>query len=47
MLREMSLEGANYVQDFPKCFSKIKQYHARKICPKEYFNCKLKNGMEI
>jgi hypothetical protein len=46
MLRDMSLEGVNYVQDFPKLFSKIEQYHAREMCLKEYFICKLKNGME-
>jgi len=33
-LGEMSLEGANYVQDFPKLFLKIEQYHARNICLK-------------
>jgi len=33
-LREMSLEGANYVQNFPKLFSKIEQYHARNMCLK-------------
>jgi hypothetical protein len=46
MLGDMSLEGANYVQDFPKLFFKIEQYHARKMCKKEYFICRFKNGME-
>jgi len=43
----MSLEGANYVQDFPELFFEIEQYHVRKVCLKEYFNRRLKNGMEI
>jgi hypothetical protein len=43
----MSLEGANYVQDFPKLLSKIEQYHARNMCLKKYINRRLKNGMEI
>jgi hypothetical protein len=42
----MLLEGANYVQDFLDLFSKIEQYHGRKMCLKEYFICKLENGME-
>ncbi len=29
MLGNMSLEGANYVQDFPELFFEIEQYHAR------------------
>jgi len=29
MLRNMSLEGANYVQDFFELFLEIEQYHAR------------------
>jgi hypothetical protein len=33
----MSLEGANYVQDFPELFFEIEQYHARNMCLKEYF----------
>jgi hypothetical protein len=46
MLGNMSLEGANYVQDFPKLFFEIEQYHAREMCLKEYFICRLKNNME-
>jgi hypothetical protein len=30
-LGDMSLEGANYVQDFPKLFCKIEQYHAKEM----------------
>jgi hypothetical protein len=33
-LGEMSLEGTNYVQDFPKLLSEIEQYHVRKMCLK-------------
>jgi hypothetical protein len=33
-LGEMSLEGANYVQDFLELFFEIEQYHVRKICLK-------------
>jgi hypothetical protein len=29
MLGDMSLEGANYAQDFPELFFEIEQYHAR------------------
>jgi len=29
MLGDMSLEGVNYVQDFPELFFEIEQYHAR------------------
>jgi hypothetical protein len=36
MLEDMSLEGANYVQDFLELFLKIEQY----------FIHRLKNGME-
>jgi hypothetical protein len=46
MLRDMLLEGVNYVQDFHELFYEIKQYHARKMCLNEYFICRLKNGME-
>jgi hypothetical protein len=46
MLEDMSLEGANYVQDFPELFFKIEQYHAREMCLKQYFICRFKNGME-
>lgn len=42
----MLLEGASYVQDFPKLLSKIEQYDARNMCLKEYFICKLEIGME-
>jgi hypothetical protein len=45
-LGDMSLEGANYVQDFPELFFEIEQYHARNMCLKEYFIGRLKNGME-
>jgi uncharacterized protein with beta-barrel porin domain len=31
-LREISLEGANNVQNFPKLFPEIEQYHARNTC---------------
>jgi hypothetical protein len=31
---EMSLEGANYVQDFFELFFEIEQYHARNMCLK-------------
>jgi hypothetical protein len=31
MLQDMSLEGANYVQDFFELFSKVEQYHARRM----------------
>jgi hypothetical protein len=37
MLRDMLVEGANYVQDFLELFSEIEQYRARKMCLKEYF----------
>jgi hypothetical protein len=46
MLGGMSLEGANYVQDFLELFSKIEQYHAKKMCLKKYFIHRLNNGME-
>ncbi len=46
MLRDMLLEGDNYVQDFPELFFKIEQYHAREMYLKEYFICRLKNDME-
>jgi len=46
MLGDMLLEGANYVQYFPELFFEIEQYHARKMYLKEYFICRLKNGME-
>ncbi len=36
-LRDMLLEGANYVQYFFELFSEIEQYHAREMCLKEYF----------
>jgi hypothetical protein len=39
----MSLEGANY---FFELFLEIEQYHARKMCLKEYFIRRLKSGME-
>jgi hypothetical protein len=42
----MLLESANYVQDFLELFFEIEQYHARKMCSKEYFIRRLKNGME-
>jgi hypothetical protein len=29
MLGDMSLEGANYVRDFPKLLPEIEQYHAK------------------
>jgi len=29
MFGDMSLEGANYVQDLPELFFEIEQYHAR------------------
>jgi hypothetical protein len=45
-LGNMLLEGANYIQDSPKLFFKIEQYHARKMCFKKYFIHRLKNGME-
>jgi hypothetical protein len=35
MLGDMSLEGANYVQDFPELFSEIEQYHAKEMYLKE------------
>jgi hypothetical protein len=46
MLKDMLLEGANYVQDFLDLFLEIEQYHAREMCLKEYFIHRLKNGME-
>jgi hypothetical protein len=47
MLEDMSLEGANYVQDFSKLFSEVEQiYHVREMCLKKYFIWRLKNGME-
>jgi hypothetical protein len=46
-LGDMSLEGANYVQDFPKLFYKIEQYHAREMCLKQYFIHRLNNGIYI
>ncbi len=33
-LGEMSLEGANYVQDFLELLFEIEQYHARNMCLK-------------
>ncbi len=45
-LGDMLLESANYVQDFLELFFEIEQYHARKMCSKEYFIRRLKNGME-
>jgi hypothetical protein len=35
MLEDMSLKGANYVQDFPEFFLEIEQYHARVMCLKK------------
>jgi hypothetical protein len=46
MLGDMSLDGANYIQDFLELFFEIELYHARKMCLKEYFIHRLKNGME-
>jgi hypothetical protein len=42
----MSLEGANYVQDFFELFFKIEQYHAKEMSLKKYFIRGLNNGME-
>lgn len=33
-MRDMSLEGVNYVQDFLELFFEIKQHHAKEICLK-------------
>jgi len=34
-MRDMSLEGANYVQDFLELFFEIKQHHVKDICLKK------------
>jgi len=34
-LGDLSLKGANYVQDFLELFCKIEQYHAREMCLKQ------------
>jgi hypothetical protein len=45
-LSNMSLAGANYVQDFFELFSEIEQHHARKMCLKRYYVRRQNNGME-
>jgi hypothetical protein len=46
MLGDMSLEGANYVQDFLELLSEIEQCHVREMCLKQYFIHSLNNVME-
>jgi hypothetical protein len=46
-MRDKSLEGGNYVQDFLELFSKVKQHHARDICLRIYYVHRQTNGMEI
>jgi len=46
MVRNMSLEGANYVQDFRKLIFEIEQHHARETCLKGYYVHRQNNGME-
>jgi hypothetical protein len=46
MLRNMSLEGANYVQDFRELFFEIEQHHAIEIYLKGYYVHRQNNGME-
>ncbi len=43
-LGDILLEGANYVQDFFELFIEI--LHTRKMCLKECFIHRFKNGME-
>jgi hypothetical protein len=43
----MSIESANYVQDFCYIFFKVEKHHAREICLREYYVHRKINGMEI
>jgi hypothetical protein len=46
-MRNMSLEGVNYVQDFLELFFEVEQHHEKDICLRKYYVHKQNNGMEI